>query len=128
MLCHHKRSKCYVIINGQKSGPVPIKRGVRQGGVASTLYYLVYIDELLRELEQSESSLRLYSPINANCGIPAFADDLAIISLTPDHLQNLLDIVYRYTYKWKLDINCKKSTIVVFNNEKKKFSTTIYLR
>ena len=55
--------KCYVIINGQKSGPVPIKRGVRQGGVASTLYYLVYIDELLRDLEQSESS----PPINANC-------------------------------------------------------------
>ena len=54
-------------------------------------------------------------------GNHAFADNLAIISLTPDHLQNLHDIVYRYTYKWKLDINCKKSTIVVFNNDKKSF-------
>ena len=79
--------------NGNKSLPVPVKRDVRQKGVASTLLILFVIKDLLKELKYSEYSLHPYSPIDANCRNPAFADDVSVIALTPMNLQNLLVIV-----------------------------------
>ena len=98
------------------SRPFNIERGVRQGRVASTLYYLVYINELLHQLEESELSLNF--GYNLKCGNPALADDLSLIVLSPDYLQKLIDIVHRYATKWKLEISAKKSTFVVFNKSK----------
>ena len=43
----------YIYINGVKSAIFPIKQGVRQGCVTSTWYFLLYIDGLLKELEDS---------------------------------------------------------------------------
>ena len=36
------------------------------------------------------------------------------------YLQTWLDIVYRYSFRWKFEVNCKKSNVAVFNNNKKK--------
>ena len=65
------------------------------------------------ELEKADKSLSLNTSINANCENPAFADDLAVISLHPNNLVN------RYSYRWKFEVNCSKSSIVVFNNKKR---------
>ena len=49
----YKEMKSIVMINGVQSIPFDIQRGVRQGGVLSSLLFLIFIDGLLRELEQS---------------------------------------------------------------------------
>ena len=55
-----------------------------------------------------------------------YADDLILISTTKEGLQNSLDSLQNYCEKWKLDINYKKSKVMVFSRgtqkEKDKFT------
>ena len=44
-----------------------------------------------------------------------FADDLVLISKTPDGLQALLDKLYNYCIDWQLNVNLNKTKIVVFS-------------
>jgi hypothetical protein len=106
---------CSVKCNGKTSYPVPITRGVRQGGVLSTFLYLVFIDELLLLLQRSKSSLSVFS---VRCGNPNLADDISLIATSPNNLQELINIVYRYSIKWQFSINCTKSCIVQFRKRK----------
>ena len=50
----------------------------------------------------------------AYIGAPMFADNLALLAADPTTLQSMLDIVYRYTQRWRYKINPTKSAILVF--------------
>lgn len=105
--------KAKVRVSGNNtSNDVTIARSVRQGGVLSSFYYLVYINKLLLELELSRKAVCVNS---IQLGNPAFADDIALIALSPFCLQSLLDIVYEYCQTWHMDINVGKSVTVVYS-------------
>ena len=46
---------------------------------------------------------------------PLYADDMAILLLSGHGLQNSLDKLKVYCYKWHLEFNTTKTTIIVFN-------------
>ena len=46
-----------------------------------------------------------------------FADDLAIFSLSQEELQNKINILEEYCYKWGLELNMKKTKIIIFNKQ-----------
>jgi hypothetical protein len=67
--------------------------------------------------------LELYLQDNLNSGLLIddivlilllFADDMAIVGKTPEDLQNSLDLLYSYCFKWGLEVNTMKTKIVVF--------------
>lgn len=45
-----------------------------------------------------------------------FADDMVILSNSPDDLQCSLNLLYNYCEKWCLQVNVDKTKIVVFRN------------
>ena len=45
-----------------------------------------------------------------------YADDLILLSETPSGFQNCLDKLSIYCDKWGLEINVKKSKVLIFNN------------
>ena len=51
--------QCKITLSNVTSTPFEVIRGVRQGGVFSTLLYLVYVDQLLRELEISKHGAKV---------------------------------------------------------------------
>ena len=104
-----------VRIGGITSESIVVMKGVRQGGVMSSFYYLVYIDELLNTLELSNLGACVMS---TNVGNPSFADDLALVAIVPFKLQKLVDIVYRYCRTWHIDVNVTNSATVVYTNKK----------
>ena len=79
----YMRMKSIVMINGVQSKPFHIKR-VRQGRVLSSLLFLIFIDGLLRELEQSGFGTVV---CDLQAGNPTLADDLILIAVTPLLLQ-----------------------------------------
>ena len=111
----YENLKCIIRTCNTTSDVIDVRRGVRQGGVLSTFYYLAYIDELLQLLESSGYGAKLES---LPCGNPTFADDLTLIGVTPYNLQKLTDIVYRYCITWDMQINVKKSNVVVFSSRR----------
>ena len=52
--------------------------------------------------------------ITENYGM-LFADDFVGASDTKDNLQRLIDLVYNFCNRWRLNANMNKSTVVVFS-------------
>ena len=101
---------CCVFHDGEYSRWFPLGQGVRQGGVLSTFFYLVYIDELIHELEALGCGLKVG---DIYVGTPVQADDLAMLTLSPHGLQYMLNTVFTYSSKWRYSLNASKSAIMV---------------
>ena len=46
-----------------------------------------------------------------------FADDLTFFSLSRKKLQNKINILEEYCYNWGLELNIKKTKIIIFNKQ-----------
>ena len=55
-----------------------------------------------------------------NLTILLYADDVVLISDNCKNLQTMLDIVSEYAYKWRFELNKKKSQVVIFGTKRKK--------
>ena len=83
-----------------------IKSGVRQGGLASALFFIVYVDDLLWELDNE--GLGCYFG-DMWLGALMYADDLILISGSVKQLQHMLDKCTNFGGKMDLTFNAKKS-------------------
>ena len=108
----HCNTKSAVIVNQTKSRWFPVQQGVRQGGVLSTFLYLVFINNLLEELQLLHSNCPVV--LDNNYHSPALADDIACIALSPSALQAMMTTAYKYACKWRFEFNASKSNILSF--------------
>ena len=81
-----------VINAGNKSDWFPIKQGTTQGSVLSPLFYIIYINDLLVQLQRSSCGFVLHE---LNVCSPTVADDIVILSFSKSGLDEMLDISYR---------------------------------
>ena len=81
--------------------------GIHQGGFLSLLKSAAFIDSLLREIENSGF---------CHCIIPVgpvgYGDDLSVCSLSKNNLGSTLDLVYKYSCKWRFYYNAGKSAVI----------------
>ena len=102
----YEHSTCSVLWNGKPSQTIHINQGVKQEGVLSPFLYNLYVNDLLLELENSGLGARLGDIFT---GAPMYADDLALITSSPEELQGMLDIVQTYAQKWRYSLHPGKS-------------------
>ena len=95
-------SSVHISLDGHKSDPISVQKGVGQGRVMSAWMFLVFIDELTYLLQASNSGITVNS-----YNIPAIllADDTTLLGPSPKSLRTLLDIVYLYASRWRLKYN-----------------------
>ena len=110
MASYNNLSSC-VLVNGFKSQTFAVKQGVRQGGVTSTWYYLLYVDGLLQKLQESGTGCTIGS---IRLGNPTLADDLVLIGPNLKSLEKALNIVYEYSRKWRFLFNPSKCHLIIF--------------
>ena len=108
----YKNLNCTIRINGTTSDTVDILRGTRQGGVMSSFLYLVYLNDLLIELENSGLGAKVGT---VECGNPTLADDICLITTSPANLQSMINIVYNYAKQFKFEISILKSSVMAFS-------------
>jgi len=77
---------------------------VRQGGVLSSIFYTVYIDELIQTLARSGYGTYVNGIFT---GIVVYADDIFLLASTTSALQAMLDICNRYGEKWLIFLTLK---------------------
>ena len=85
-----------------------VNRGVLQGSVLSPYLFNIYINDLIEEID-----------LNA-FEVLAYADDIAVICKNKEELLNVMKIVERWSNDNKVNINKKKSGILVIQNNSKK--------
>ena len=112
----YESSKSVVLLEGEKSDTFTIiEQGVAQGCSLSPILFLVFINYLLKEVEQTGLGIQLSS--GKTVGGMLFADDFVGISDSKESLQKLLDVVYTYCSKWRLRANVSKSAVMVFSKD-----------
>jgi hypothetical protein len=103
--------------NGELSNTFAIKRGVKQGDILSPLLFNLFINDVIPLFEENDSTpLKL---IEQTVGCLLYADDLVILSSSPEGLQKSLNKLHSYCSKWKLEVNLKKSKVMCFTKSKK---------
>ena len=107
----HVNTMFSIVVNQVTSDWFPISQGVRQGGVLSAFLYLVFIDELLHEIQKLCINVGIFNITSSN---PTLADDICCVALTPQGLQNVLCKIYEYSRKWRFKFNANKSSVLHF--------------
>ena len=101
-----------VVLNGSFSSYSTVESGVPQGYVLGPLLFLIYINDLERNIKSN---------------IKFFADDTMLFSIVKDptksanNLNHDLDIIQQWAYQWKMEFNpdpTKQATEVLFSCKK----------
>ena len=95
---------------------------VREGDVLSPSLFNIFVNDLPKCLSTSECTPKLGLDY-VNCLL--YADDLVIMSLSPDELQLQLDSLDAYCKQWGLEINLKETKTMVMAKYGKKAPTII---
>ncbi|KAL9978039.1 hypothetical protein ACROYT_G015516 [Oculina patagonica] len=88
-------------------------KGIRQGDGLSPVLFSLFMNDLPQYLKQSKSPGVMLGNRTINCLM--YADDLLIISPSPEGLQQSLNVIHRHAQQWKLKVNTKKSNIIIFS-------------
>ena len=83
-----------VLFNCNYSQLLKLRRGVRQGGVLSAVLYLVYINDLLREIRRNKCGCVL---LDIEISSSVQADDIALIATSEYGMQCLINICESYS-------------------------------
>ena len=111
----YEYSKSAVLLDGERLEAFGVDQGVAQGCSLSPILFSVFINGLLREVEEAEIGIDLSG--GGRLGGLLFADDFVGDSETKDQLQSLIDVVHAYCRKWRLKANVSKSAVMVFSGE-----------
>ena len=99
------------MLNGKNFEWRRISAGVPQGSVLGPLFFLVYINDLVE---------------NINSDIKLFADDTSLFSVaenvtrSADELNRDLERVRLWAWQWKMQFNAEKTEEVIFSTKRKK--------
>jgi hypothetical protein len=89
--------------------------GVRQGDALSPTLFIILMNDLSRELNNSPCSVRLNS---SHANHLMYADDVALVSENAEDLQSLVSTMHEWCSKWHLTINSEKSKVVHFRRKR----------
>ena len=100
LLAYVYRNQEYTVKWGQHvSKYFGVGNGVRQGGICSGIFFVVYIDKLLVILRKSGFGCRIYGVFY---GAMIYADDIFLLSASRTGLQEMINISHRFAAKMNL--------------------------
>ena len=97
--------------------PLKIMLGVKKGDPPSPLFFNIYMNDLCTELLKSSDNSNLIEL--GDCTVPClfWADNLVLISKRKEGLQELLNILGKYSADWKMKVNIEKAKVVIFTKK-----------
>ena len=104
----------FVCIEGKSSRTYIIQQKTRQGGILSPWLFLVFIDDLIEDLQSLHVRVSLHT---VHLGSPMFAGDLAMLLRTKSGLDKLLQTSWEYSEGWQFTFNITKTVILTLGEK-----------
>jgi hypothetical protein len=108
----YSKSTSCVKLHHELTDSFPILKGVKQGDTLSPLLFNIFINDLIKELNNENSCPPTLD--GQTIGSLLYADDLILLSTSQVGLQNSLNKLSDYCKKWKLEVNRSKSQTMHF--------------
>ena len=102
----------YVRLTDGLLQPIKTTVGLKQGCGISPLLFNLFIDKITTIFDQSCDPLSLGGQ-DLSCLL--WADDLVLVSSSPQGLQNSIDKTFAFYNDHGLELNTKKTKVIVFN-------------
>ena len=115
----YSSTKCAIKLSENRTPFFPYKKGVRQGCTLSPLLFNIYINDLPKLFEQAQSD-PFVLPNGTAINSLLYADDLIILSLSKHGLQNCLNQLHEWCSKWLMEVNIKKTKVMIFQKHNSK--------
>ena len=112
-----------VIVGEELTDWFSVQLGVKQGCTLSPLLFLIFVESLSQKLRKCSVGLKA-GHVSINHLL--FADDLALRAGSQQEMQQLLDIVYDHSWKWRFRFNISKSNVLLVAGKKKHVLTGNY--
>ena len=107
-----------ISIDGELSEWTYIKRGVRQGcAISPDLFSLLYVEIIMRKVKQRSDHLK-YTINGVNIQNIRYADDIVLLARNKVDLETVLYILKEENEIRGLNINEKKTKLMVFSRNK----------
>jgi hypothetical protein len=110
----YTNASSFIELRGDKSAPIPWKKGDKQGYPLSPLLFNLCLEPLIQLIKRANKGGGAFVNINENAKIEnltqAYADDVALISEKPKGIQAMLRSLEIFTRWSKMEVNVKKCT------------------
>ena len=108
----YQKTKYSVKYKGGYLNALDSNLGLRQGCPLSPMLFNIYIDDI-SEIFNEKCDPVIIQDIKIHHFL--YADDLVLVSTTPEGLQVCLDVLYAFSVRKDLSINISKSKTMIFN-------------
>ena len=115
----YSKTRCCIKLNSSITGTFNYNRGVRHGCVLSPALFNLFLNDLPLQLNCPEVDPFLL-PDGTKLSCLLYADDLVLLSHLQQSLQNSLDKLSTFCEQWKMQVNLKKTKIMVFQKKCRK--------
>ena len=112
-------NRAKVLLGKYLSPEFQILSGVLQGSKLGPLLFLIFINDLLEKLDESNLGAKIGKLVISGLG---FADDIVLISDSPAKLQGLIDICSGWAKRNYMEFKISKCKVIVLNRS----STNIF--
>ena len=121
----YEKSNCAVKIQNKITNFFQCERGVRQGCPIGPILFNICTDEKAYKLEGiNPAPLELPNGTLVSCLM--YADNIIILSRSPEGLQKLLDHTDIYCNNWKMTVNKSKTKCMTSSSKNKKNTKDLF--
>jgi len=124
MLDLYQRQVVRTVWRGHHSRSFTVSNGIRQGGIISPILFCVYMDELLKRLENEDIGCHIGRHFYGALG---YADDLSLVVPSVTGMRRMLAICDEYGEEYSVEYNPIKTVCVAFSRRKVRVKPDIYL-
>ena len=120
----YKKTNCVVKSGNVITSFFDYTKGVRQGCPLSPILFNIYVNDLFENMNNDNDGDIFLEEHKAN--ILMYADDLIILSESKEGLQKQIGKLENYCTKWRLQINEKKTKVMILNRGNKLINTAFH--